>query len=105
MEQHPHEQAQGPGATEAQPDPARRSFLKAAPLGALAVVAASPASAEAPATAAATAARTLFVFAGTPRCGARFSSIAIVVVSIVVVSFGSVARTRFRAFSAGPVIL
>jgi hypothetical protein len=53
MEQHPHEQAQGPGATEAQPDPARRSFLKAAPLGALAVVAASPASAEAPATAAA----------------------------------------------------
>ena len=53
MEQHPHQQAQGPGANEAQPDPARRSFLKAAPLGALAVVAATPASAEAPAAAAA----------------------------------------------------
>ncbi|MEW6763297.1 MAG: formate dehydrogenase [Pseudomonadota bacterium] len=51
MEQHPIDQA--PGARnepEAKPDPARRSFLKAAPLGALAVVAA-PASAEAPAPA------------------------------------------------------
>jgi hypothetical protein len=31
--------------SEAQPDPARRGFLKAAPLGALAVVAAVPATA------------------------------------------------------------
>lgn len=55
MEHHPNEQAQAqaPCATEAKPDPARRSFLKAAPLGALAVVAASPASAETPAPAAA----------------------------------------------------
>jgi len=36
---------------ETRPDPARRGFLKAAPLGALAVVAGSPASAETPAPA------------------------------------------------------
>jgi len=48
MEQHPIEQA--PAAPATTPDPARRSFLKAAPLGALAVVAGS-ANAETPAAA------------------------------------------------------
>ena len=33
-------------ATKDQPDPARRGFLKAAPLGALVVVAATPATAD-----------------------------------------------------------
>lgn len=41
MEQHPQEQGKG------QPDPARRSFLKAAPLGVVAVVAGN-ANAETP---------------------------------------------------------
>ncbi|SFD22571.1 formate dehydrogenase [Massilia yuzhufengensis] len=47
MEQHPHkqEQLQGPEGT---PDPARRSFLKAAPLGALAVVTGNAGAVEAP---------------------------------------------------------
>ncbi len=55
MEQHPIDEAPGapdkPGPT---PSPSRRSFLKAAPLGALAVVAA-PAQGESPAPAPATA--------------------------------------------------
>ncbi len=55
MEQHSIDEAPGapdkPGAT---PDRSRRSFLKAAPLGALAVVAA-PAQGESPAPAPATA--------------------------------------------------
>jgi hypothetical protein len=47
-----HDRQNGQGPTR--PDPARRNFLKAAPLGALAVVAARPAAAEAaPAAAAA----------------------------------------------------
>ena len=53
MEQQTHGR-QAPGAhdtAQERPDPARRSFLKAAPLGALAVVAAAPASAETPAPA------------------------------------------------------
>jgi hypothetical protein len=40
------------GSGSASPDPARRSFLKAAPLGALAVVAGDAGAAEAPAAAA-----------------------------------------------------
>jgi len=35
-----------PHAAQDRPDPARRGFLKAAPLGALAVVAATPAAAQ-----------------------------------------------------------
>jgi len=46
-------QQQSPATPQDRPDPARRGFLKAAPLGALAVVAATPAGAEpAPAPAA-----------------------------------------------------
>ncbi len=56
MEQHPqgHEQQQAQGEAgngAARPDPARRSFLKAAPLGALAVVAGNGHAAETPAAA------------------------------------------------------
>ncbi len=57
MEQHPqaleHGQDGKPaaGREHGGPDPARRSFLKAAPLGALAVVAGSAGAAEAPAAA------------------------------------------------------
>jgi len=43
MNKHDPQAAQ---AAHGGPDPARRSFLKAAPLGALAVVAATPAAAE-----------------------------------------------------------
>lgn len=42
-----------PGAATGAPDPARRSFLRAAPLGALAVVAGSTGAAEVPAAASA----------------------------------------------------
>ena len=57
MEQHPqgHELLDGPAAPDSKahagPDPTRRSFLKAAPLGALAVVTGSAGAAEAPAAA------------------------------------------------------
>jgi hypothetical protein len=54
MEQHPPGQ-EGPqaqaGHEGARPDPARRSFLKAAPLSALAVVAGGAGAAEVPAAA------------------------------------------------------
>lgn len=54
MEQHPQAQQMGqdgkPAGSEAgAPNPTRRSFLKAAPLGALAVVAGSAGAEEAPA--------------------------------------------------------
>lgn len=50
MEQHPQGLEHGQdGKPAAGPDPARRSFLKAAPLGALAVVAGTAEAAEAPA--------------------------------------------------------
>jgi hypothetical protein len=50
MEQHPQALEPGPDGkpAAAAPDPTRRSFLKAAPLGALAVVAGSAAAAETP---------------------------------------------------------
>ncbi|CAN7339224.1 formate dehydrogenase [Massilia sp. LjRoot122] len=49
MEQHPQVQEERQdGKPAAGPDPARRSFLKAAPLGALAVVAGSAGATEAP---------------------------------------------------------
>ena len=49
-----HQHARAPqGAPDGTPDPTRRSFLKAAPLGALAVVAARAQAAEAPAAPAA----------------------------------------------------
>ncbi len=60
MEQHPQLLEQGQDGTPAAgandvPDPSRRGFLKAAPLGALAVVAGTAEAAEAPAPAAAAA--------------------------------------------------
>ncbi|MCA1248000.1 formate dehydrogenase [Massilia sp. MS-15] len=48
MEQHPQDKQNG---AQAAPDRGRRGFLKAAPLGALAVVAGSAQAAEAPAAA------------------------------------------------------
>ena len=54
MEHHLHGQAvipaadTVPAAAQARPDPARRNFLKAAPLGALAVVTGSAGAAEVP---------------------------------------------------------
>lgn len=52
MEQHLQDQDEPQdGKPAAGPDPSRRSFLKAAPLGALAVVAGSAGAAEAPAAA------------------------------------------------------
>ncbi|QOY93020.1 formate dehydrogenase [Massilia sp. UMI-21] len=60
MEQHPQAQETGQDGTPAgsgpgAPDPTRRNFLKAAPLGALAVVAGSAGADEAPAAPAAAA--------------------------------------------------
>ena len=55
MEQHPQSPEQegkpAAGLDQGTPDPTRRSFLKAAPLGALAVVAGTAGAAETPAPA------------------------------------------------------